>query len=148
MQFAHYRLCDRKPFSRKTNKGFAPVKIFEKPATAKGPKLYIVQRKNKVLYVGITCQSITNRLRYGFQAKGRGGYYGYKWKGIKGNLDLLIWYFPDASPKSIEAVEAEVVFTIRHRTDAWPSFQTEIHFHKASKKERDLAGIICREIMK
>lgn len=148
MQFAHYQLCDRKPFSRKNGDGFTPVTAFEKPATSKGPKLYIVQKRGKVLYVGITCQSITNRLRYGFQAKGRGGYYGYKWKGIKGNLDLMIWYFPGASPKSIETVEAEVVFAIRQTTGAWPSFQTEIHFRKASKKESKLADLVCQEILK
>src|SRR3989338_8620420 len=110
MEFIHYKLCNRKPISRKMSNGFSVVTSFEKPATSKGPKLYIVQQRNKVLYVGITRQSITNRLWYGFTAKGRGGYHGYKWKGIKGNLDLLIWYFPNESPRSIESIEAEVVF--------------------------------------
>ncbi len=148
MEFLHYKILNQKPCQRKEGLRFVPVDSFGAPATSKGPKLYIVRQAGKTLYVGITRQSITNRLRFGFKAKGLGGYHGYKWKGIKGNLDLLIWYFPKESDHSIEAVEAEVVFAIRHRTGAWPSFQTEIHFHAPTTKERILSKNICKYILR
>ena len=50
---------------------------FSGMATSKFPKLYIVSIDNKPIYVGITKQSIRSRLRYGWSAKGEGGYHGY-----------------------------------------------------------------------
>ena len=148
MNLTHYKIRDRKPIKRKGKSGFIPVKNYEKPVTQHCAKLYIVKQNNKVLYVGIAKRSISNRLRDGFKAKGVGGYYGYKWKDLKGEIDLLIWCFPNETLKSIEAVEAEVVFGIRLRTSAWPSFQTEIHFHAPTKNERKLAKIVLKDILK
>ena len=134
MQYCHYKFLNKKPTRHKINGSpFTDVQCFQKPATSKGQKLYIVKCKDAVLYVGITSQSITNRLRYGFTATGKHGYHGYKWKDHKEELDLLIWYFPDKT--DVEAIEAEVVFNIRKHTGLWPAFQTEIHFHKATQDE-------------
>lgn len=147
MNLTHYVLCGRKPIKRKGENGFFAVKNYDKPVTQRCAKLYVVKQNKKVLYVGIALQSIANRLRNGFKAKGIGGYYGYKWKDLKGNLDLLVWSFPGEKLESIEAVEAEVVFAIRQHTGMWPSFQTEIHFHAPTKKERFLAKKISEHLV-
>ncbi len=44
--------------------------------------------------------------------------------------------------KDIETVEAEVVFLIRQRTDQWPKYQTEIHFHQSNNAHRAAAQAI------
>jgi hypothetical protein len=46
-------------------------------ATRKIPKLYVVIAKGRVVYVGITRQIMSSRLRYGFTATGKHGYHGY-----------------------------------------------------------------------
>ncbi|MFN2308664.1 MAG: hypothetical protein ABR553_02855 [Gammaproteobacteria bacterium] len=49
-------------------------------ATSRMPKLYIVSVDNKPIYVGVTEQPIRNRLRLGWSASGKNGYYGYAWR--------------------------------------------------------------------
>lgn len=106
------------------------------------PKLYIVSHQRKPIYVGITVQPMSSRLRYGWQANGRNGYYGYQWRQQFENVELDIWHSPnDSSEKpllQVETIEAEVVFGLRQKGQ-WPLFQTEIHFHQSSQEHRKIA---------
>jgi hypothetical protein len=92
---------------------------------------------------------MANRLRFGLRADGKGGYYGYPWRG-QTDLDLDIWYLDDAPPtkaaKELECIEAEVVFLTRQKLDQWPKFQTEIHFHASEKFHRDAAARIFQAV--
>ena len=126
--------------------------IFIAPDTNAGiPKLYMVKHGSEIFYVGITSQSISSRLRYGFKAAGEKGYYGYKWKDQITEAELLIWCLPSSTPKHVEAIEAELVYFIREKTGKWPKYQMEIHFHRASDKQRKTARAIlarCLEEVK
>jgi len=120
-------------------------KGFKRPATKNNlPKLYVVKSGSEVIYVGITSQSIRNRLGYGLKAQGKGGYHGYKWKDLS-EVDILIWYFPKESRDYVEAVEAELVYLFRKCTGKWPKHQMEIHFHDASEDEIKAAEAIFKE---
>ena len=120
------------------------LKTFIRPATkSKLPKIYIIRHNTKIVYVGITTQSISNRLRYGLGAEGRNGYHGYKWKNLN-EIDLFVFFFNDSIEK-IETVEAEIVYLIRSKTGVWPEYQTEIHFHNATQKEKAAARQIFNE---
>lgn len=114
-------------------------KIHGKAAERQRPKLYVISHNKKPIYVGITKQNIRNRLRMGFQASGKGGYYGYSWRKYLKQVDMNIWCDEkDKSPADIEAIEAELVFLIRKYYKQWPKYQTEIHFHQSNtwhKKE-------------
>jgi hypothetical protein len=124
------------------------VKGFLQPVTKKKiPKLYVVKSKSEVIYVGVTSQSIRNRLRYGLTAQGEGGYYGYLWKDLS-EFEILIWSFPEEkSLDRIEAVEAELVFLFRQHKGKWPKYlRMEIHFHDASEDERKTAEAIFKEL--
>ena len=122
---------------------------FSKPVTlSKTPKLYVVRSMNKkVLYVGYADQSITNRMRYGLYPKYQKGYNGYGWM-MQAEVELLIWVFEpfktglkkgdkeyDTYKRSIECIEAEIVFYIREETKEWPQFQREIHFGNENREE-------------
>ena len=85
------------------------------------PKLYVVKHSTEIYYVGITSQDIRKRLRQGFAAKGEHGYHGYKWKD-QYTAELLIWGFSDSAPEHVEAIEAELVYFIREKTDEWPKY--------------------------
>ena len=114
------------------------------------PKLYVVKNNKDIYYVGISTQDIRRRLRQGFSAQGEHGYHGYKWKN-QGVVELLIWSFPDSTQEHVEAIEAELVYFIRRKTDKWPKYQMEIHFHGASDKQRRTASAIlarCLEEVK
>lgn len=112
----------------------------------KTPKLYIASINNKPIYVGITKQSIRNRLRLGWSATGEGGYHGYAWRHGNKSASLDVWCHVDAlnrNERDIETVEAEVVFLIRS-AGQWPEFQTEIHFYPSLRHHRDVAaGIVA-----
>ncbi len=124
-----------------------PARHFSRPVTLnKLPKLYVVKNGHAIYYVGITSQSITNRLRYGFSAQGENGYHGYKWKNLD-SAELLIWCFPDFTSEQVEAIEAELVYYVRKTTDNWPLFQMEIHFHGASEEERRIARCILDQCL-
>jgi hypothetical protein len=122
---------------------------FVAPATQRFPKLYIASRKGVPIYVGITSQSMSARLRSGLRASGEHGYHGYRWRGQR-DLDLDIWYLDDAPPdraaKELECIEAEVVFLTRQKFSQWPEFQTEIHFHASQKFHRDAAARIFEHL--
>jgi len=125
--------------------GGRKVRGFTQPATKnKLPKLYVVKSGSEVIYVGITSQSIRNRLRYGLEAQGKSGYHGYKWKDLS-EVDSLIWCFPKESRDRVEAVEAELVYLFRQHTGKWPKYQMEIHFHDASEDEIKAAEAIFEE---
>jgi hypothetical protein len=114
-------------------------------ATSKKPKLYIASVDEKPIYVGVTKQSIRNRLRFGWNADGKGGYYGYAWRHSINRVFFDVWCHDDAPAENpaldIETVEAEVVFLIRC-SGQWPSYQTEIHFHPSSAVHRAVAASI------
>jgi hypothetical protein len=116
-------------------------------ATSKLPKLYIASVEGKPIYVGVRKQSMRSRLRFGWNAAGASGYYGYAWRHKFTKADLGIWCHRDAPTENscldIETVEAEVVFLIRC-AGKWPPFQTEIHFHPSSEEHRRVAAEIAR----
>jgi len=120
---------------------------FSGNATSRKPKLYIASVNEIPIYVGVTKQSIRNRLRFGWAANGKAGYYGYAWRHdlVEANLD--IWCHEDATVENsaldIETVEAEVVFLIRCARQ-WPQYQTEIHFHPSSANHREIAASIIQ----
>ena len=105
-----------------------------------------MKRGKEIYYVGITTQDIRKRLRYGFSATGKHGYYGYKWKD-QDTVEILIWSFPDSIQEHVEAIEAELVYFIREKTSKWPKYQMEIHFHGASEKQRQVAESILSQCL-
>jgi hypothetical protein len=89
-------------------------------STSDLPKLYIASINSKPIYVGITKQSIRNRLRLGLNAKGDSGYYGYAWRHGNTAAVLDVWCHSDATERNerdIETVEAEVVYLKRANVD-------------------------------
>jgi len=111
------------------------------------PKLYVVAVEGEVVYVGVTRQPMSNRLRYGFKAKGKGGYYGYAWRNKHTRVSLYVWAArEDVTSSVLETIEAEVVFLARKSTGAWPDCQTEIHFHRASTKHKEAAAVVWKAI--
>jgi hypothetical protein len=117
---------------------------FSGMATSELPKLYIASIDNKPIYVGITKQSIRNRLRLGWNANGESGYHGYAWRHGNTAANLDVWCHVDAvdrNERDIETVEAEVVFLIRS-AGQWPEFQTEIHFYPSTPHHRKVAAEI------
>lgn len=115
-------------------------------ATSDVPKIYIASINKKPVYVGITKQNVRNRLRFGWNAAGNGGYHGYAWRRNNSNATLTVWGHADAlerNERDIETVEAEVVFLIRS-AGQWPAFQTEIHFHPSTDVHRRVAADIMR----
>jgi hypothetical protein len=48
-------------------------------AIRKIPKLYVVIAEGRVVYIGITRQTMSSRLRGGFTGTGKHGYHGYAW---------------------------------------------------------------------
>jgi hypothetical protein len=120
---------------------------FSGMATSNKPKLYVVSVGEKPIYVGVTRQSIRDRLRLGWSAKGESGYYGYAWRHHLTEANLDIWCHEDAPVENacldIETIEAEVVFLIRC-AGQWPSYQTEIHFHPSSAIHREIAASIMK----
>lgn len=116
-------------------------------ATSTKPKLYIFSIHEIPIYVGMTKQSIRNRLRMGWVADGRTGYHGYAFRNSVTEANLDIWSHENAphneSTLDIETVEAEVVFLIRI-AGQWPQYQTEIHFHTSDDKHRNAAISILK----
>jgi len=121
-------------------KGFVYPDISDKLS-----KLYIIKRSEEIYYVGITTQDIRKRLRQGFSAQGEHGYHGYKWK-AQDTADVLIWCFSGSPPEYVEAIEAELVYFIREKTGNWPKYQMEIHFHRASESEKQVAKSILGQL--
>jgi hypothetical protein len=115
---------------------------FIAPATTiNKPKLYVVSKDGALIYVGVTSQSMSARLRSGLTADGAHGYHGYSWGKKDHSLRLDIWYVEgnDMRPNDLETIEAEVVFLHRYQSGQWPEAQTEIHFHSSRKIHRQFA---------
>jgi len=110
-------------------------------------KIYIVSFENRVVYVGVTGQRMSTRLRLGFTATGQSGYHGYKWRRSPAAFKLHVWalndFEDDDAKRHVETIEAEVVFRVR-LSGQWPEFQTEIHFHPSDPRHRALADQICQ----
>lgn len=121
---------------------------FVKPDTRACPKLYVVTQGSDIHYVGITNRPMSSRINAGLKAKGKHGYHGYKWKGIKKPLRLLVWSFPEKSGKpflrELETVEAEFAFLVRKDTGKWPLSQTEIHFYQASDAHLAVVALMLK----
>lgn len=104
-------------------------------------KIYvIINRNKKIIYIGKTTQSITNRLRQGLNPIHDTGYHGYRWQ-EKEIVYIHCITIPAFSDLEIESTEAELVFIHRKETGKWPLYQTEIHFsnnHKAIKASEEL----------
>ncbi|MDN3205650.1 hypothetical protein [Algoriphagus sediminis] len=127
------------------------VKFSKSVTLNKLPKIYVILDGKEVLYVGFTSQSVGSRLSGGLKADGKNGYHGYGWKGLeKVELKIFVFepYSEDEQTKKqqrlfAEAVEAELAFLIRSKTDSWPKYQSEIHFNNVSPKQvRDVAKVI------
>jgi len=125
------------------------ISHFVAPDTKAGiQKLYVVKDGRDICYVGITSQSISSRLRTGVVDNGHYGYHGYKWKDKLKKAELLIWIFPDKTKaNNVEAIEAELVYYIREKTGNWPKYQMEIHFHRASESEKQIAKSILSQLL-
>ena len=113
---------------------------FTDPTTNKKAKFYIAKYEKEIIYIGITKQSIANRLRSGLNPNTKNGYYGYKWRFLK-KVDLMVWCdsghdkpSKDKLEKDVldsETIEAEIAYLFRKDKGYWPKYQTEIHFHNA-----------------
>jgi len=118
---------------------------FSGRATSRLPKLYVITADGRPIYVGITRQTMRQRLRLGWTAKGESGYYGYQWRHYFTEAGLDVWYQTDGPAPDpthdLETIEAEVVFLIRQQGQ-WPPFQTEIHFHESTPQHRALAQMV------
>jgi hypothetical protein len=117
-------------------------------AKNKLPKLYVVVSGGELIYVGVTKRPMGERFRSGWNAKGRGGYYGYAFRNTHTTADLYVWCHEDAPRRSsleLETVEAEVAFLIRS-AGQWPGGQTEIHFHPSGPEHRGLAASVLQHI--
>ena len=115
-------------------------------ATSLLPKLYVisVEEHSHPVYVGITKQSMSNRLRIGWAANGKNGYHGYAWRRHFSAATMDIWCQLDAVEGDcldIETVDAELVYLIR-QAGQWPAYQTEIHFHQSTNVHRQVAETI------
>lgn len=119
-------------------------------ANTKLPKLYVVVAKGKPIYVGVTRQTMRQRLYAGWNASGKNGYHGYAWRRPpRTEADLYVWCHSDAPmgpSEDLETVEGEVVYMIRNADGQWPSGQTEIHFHQSGKEHRELAVRIVESV--
>lgn len=113
---------------------------FAEPSTLSCPKLYVVSQGTDIHYVGITKTPMATRLASGLRAKGKGGYYGYKWRKIRTALRLTVWSYSGANGKfvkELEIMEAEFAFLVRQETGKWPLSQTEIHFSQPTPAHLD-----------
>jgi hypothetical protein len=110
----------------------------------KVPKIYVIKIAGQVVYIGYTSQSINSRLKSGLKAKGKNGYYGYKWKNETDEVELLVFVFERTLTGDtkhdkpiiafVEAIEAELVYQFRSQNGEWPKYQNEIHFNNSDRK--------------
>jgi hypothetical protein len=120
-------------------------------------KLYIIHFENVFLYVGEANTSIKTRFQRGCTSfnyfirneKARNGYKGYKWldkvNNLKRDLTVSVITFNeeyDTRRDYIEAIEGELVYSIRKKSGAWPKFQNEIHFSNCDGAKEIAASIL------
>jgi hypothetical protein len=140
-QIYHLELFDEGPYLLLS--GGVKCKFSKPASTGRHPKLYTLSSAGKLLYVGVASQSMSSRLSFGFRAKGKGGYHGYKWKILRNRLALSIWTAEQegvtTTLRDLETIEAEVAFLCRQQSGQWPEFQHEIHFYPSQSLHRDAA---------
>ena len=94
-------------------------------AQKRRPKLYVVARRGRPVYVGITNQPIRARLRFGWSADGTRGYYGYAFRRHLRAADLYVWFHErtrgKAAIRDLETVEAEVAYLVADKDNGQPS---------------------------
>jgi len=132
LRFNSSGILQRYALASSKGSSWDPIDCFPAPLTSKSPKLYVFSDGRWPYYVGITRQSLSNRLRHGFKAsfeKRLSGYGGYAFKNHETAAVLHVWIEEGLSrdPKNMETVEAELVYRIRAK-GTWPKYQTEIHF--------------------
>lgn len=122
---------------------------FSNRVQARRPKLYVVAWRGQPVYVGITNQAMRSRLRAGWTADGRTGYYGYAWRHHLKAATLFVWFHPrhrgKAAIRDLETIEAEVAYLVRKRGQ-WPAFQTEIHFYPSRPPHRRAAKSVVAHV--
>jgi hypothetical protein len=127
-------------------------------------KVYVFKNENKIFYVGITRQRVSSRLAGGYRSyntalklgKSLNGYSGYKLIKRLRNSEIDLWVFPlkglrgtvEKKYKCAESIEAEIVYGIRKKTNEWPLFQNEIHFHNLSASKLQAKAILVKLIGK
>lgn len=124
---------------------------FAAPASKRGiAKIYVVTYEQELLYVGVADQPMSSRIRFGLNAKGKGGYHGYKWKHLRKQLSLTIWTVKSngayVKRLDMETIEAEVAFLWRKESEQWPEYQNEIHFFNSNQEHRNAALTIYRRV--
>ena len=122
---------------------------FVSPATSKKkPKLYVVSSAGALIYIGVTSQSMSTRLRMGLTADGSHGYYGYTWGRKNHTVHVDIWYLTESDDPThdLETIEAETVFLFRQQSGQWPSEQMEIHFHASNDDHKYCAKQIVEHL--
>jgi hypothetical protein len=101
----------------------------------KVPKIYIVSRRKRIIYIGATTQRITDRMRQHLNSKNKP-----PWVSLRSfrdkELRLIVITLPKVylgvsgkykTVSTIEAIEAELVYRVRKK-GSWPKGQIEIHF--------------------
>src|ERR1019366_1235004 len=68
------------------------VRTFHGRSAQSWPKLYVAVAERKPIYVGVTRQSLSKRLRLGWNADGASGYHGYAWRHKLTAASLMVWY--------------------------------------------------------
>ena len=127
---------------------------FRGAVSSRCSKIYVVRDGRKIVYVGSTTQSLRIRLSAALKADGLNGYYGYAWKKHAGPLSLDVWVLGGIECVKgkrcliAETVEAEVAFLVRKQDGNWPLYQTEIHFHQSSPRERAWAKRIYKSALR
>jgi len=121
---------------------------FVSPATKPGSKIYLISLDGRLHYVGFTKQGMASRINAGLKAEGAHGYHGYKWKDLKRPLTLDVFCLDGnrVSDGYLEAIEAEIAFLCRAKTEQWPLSQTEIHFQQSRVTHRELAKEIFERV--
>ena len=134
---------------RITSRGFELADQTKYKAIAKDVgayKIYIFKKGKTFLYVGITRQRVSSRMSASFRIflkkektnQSSKGYSGHKFIGDykdRGALRLYVFALAHIIGKKkeayeeAEAIEAEIVYAIRSKTNKWPRYQNEIHFN-------------------
>jgi hypothetical protein len=90
-------------------------------------KLYVVKSRradrSEFVYVGRTYSPMRVRMYRGLNARK----YRYQWRGLA-RVDLYVCPLLGLGEKDGEAIEAELVYLVRHHERKWPTHQNEIHF--------------------
>lgn len=124
-------------------------KSFVSPATKPGSKIYLVSLGGHLHYVGFTKQGMASRINAGLKAEGAHGYHGYKWRELRRPLTLDVFCIDGrkVSDGYLEAIEAEIAFLCRQKSEQWPLSQMEIHFQRSRSPHRELASEIYERAM-